>query len=96
MLKVAIKYCGGCNPGYDRVALADYIKNSLHGRAQFVALDSQGIDLVLAVEGCKTCCADLSSLAGKQIRFIASIEDAGSFLQDFIQVQRLKGSGGKV
>ena len=84
MLKVAIKYCGGCNPGYDRVALADYIKNSLHGRAEFVPLDSQEIDLVLAVEGCKTCCADLSSLTGKQVRFIASIEDAGSFLQTFL------------
>ena len=24
MLKVGIKYCGGCNPGYDRVALADF------------------------------------------------------------------------
>ena len=84
MLKVAIKYCGGCNPGYDRVALADFIKNSLHGRVEFVALDSEVVDLILAVEGCKTCCADLSAFEGKQIYFIAQIEDAGKFLQKLL------------
>ena len=84
MLKVAIKYCGGCNPGYDRVALADFIKNSLHGRVDFVALDSEIVDLILAVEGCKTCCADLSAFEGKQIYFIAQIEDAGKFLQKLL------------
>ena len=84
MLKVGIKYCGGCNPGYDRVALADYIKKSLHGRVDFVPLDSDGIDLVLAVEGCKTCCADLSPFQGKPIHFISQIEDAGKFLQKII------------
>ena len=84
MLKVGIKYCGGCNPGYDRVALADFIKNSLHGRVEFVALGSEIVDLILAVEGCKTCCADLSAFEGKQIYFIAQIEDAGKFLQKLL------------
>jgi hypothetical protein len=84
MLKVGVKYCGGCNPGYDRVALADFIKNSLHGRVEFVALDSEVVDLILAVEGCKTCCADLSAFEGKQIYFIAQIEDAGKFLQKLL------------
>ena len=84
MLKVGIKYCGGCNPGYDRVALAGYIQKSLHGRVEFVPLDSEGIDLVLAVEGCKTCCADLSAFEGTPIHFISQIEDAGKFLQKFL------------
>jgi hypothetical protein len=84
MITVAIKYCGGCNPGYDRVALADFIKNSLHGRVEFVSLDSEVIDLILAVEGCKTCCADLSSYEGKQIHFITQLEDAGKFLQKIL------------
>ena len=84
MLKVGIKYCGGCNPNYDRVALADYIKNSLHGRVEFVSHDNEDIDLILAVEGCKTCCADLSAFQGKQIHFISQLEDAGKFLQTFL------------
>ena len=86
MLKVGLKYCGGCNPGYDRVALADYIRESLHGRAEFVPLDHEHIDLILAVEGCRRCCADLSAFEGKQIYYIAQIEDAGKFLQDFLKL----------
>ena len=84
MLKVAIKYCGGCNPGYDRVALADYVQKSLLGRVEFVALDSEVVNIVLAVEGCKTCCADLSSFESKQIHFISQLEDAGKFLQELL------------
>ena len=87
MLKVGIKYCGGCNPGYDRVALADFVKKSLHGRVEFVSLDSEAIDAVLAIEGCKTCCADLSSFDGKQVYFISQIEDAGKFLQKILDQQ---------
>jgi hypothetical protein len=85
MLKVGLKYCGGCNPGYDRVAVADFIRKSLHGRAEFVPLDHEPIDLILAVEGCRRCCADLSTFEGKQIYFISQIEDAGKFLQDFLK-----------
>ncbi len=91
MLKVGIKYCGGCNPGYDRVALADFIQKSLQGSVEFVPLENAAIDIVLAIEGCKTCCADLSSFEGKQIHFIAQIEDAGRFLQKFLGVQGVKG-----
>lgn len=84
MIRVAIKYCGGCNPGYDRVALADFVKNSLHGRVEFVAPHDKDIDLVLAIEGCKTCCADLSAFQGKSVHFITQIEDAGKFLQKIL------------
>jgi len=85
MLKVGLKYCGGCNPGYDRVALADYVQKSLLGSVEFVPLENAAaIDLVLAIEGCKTCCADLSPFAGKRIHIISHIEDAGRFLQKFL------------
>ena len=84
MLKVGIKYCGGCNPGYDRVALADYVQQSLQGRVEFIPMENTDIDLVLAIEGCKTCCADLSSFEGKQIQFVSQLEDAGKFLQSIL------------
>ena len=75
-LKVTIKYCGGCNPDYDRVALVKYIEESLHGKVEFVSAEDENIDLVLAVEGCKTACADLSAFKGIKIWFITEIEDA--------------------
>jgi hypothetical protein len=81
-LKVAIKYCGGCNPDYDRVALVKHIEKSLHGKVEFVSAEDENIDLVLAVEGCKTACADLSAFKGIQIRFITKFEDAAYFVKE--------------
>ena len=82
MIKVVIKYCGGCNPYYDRVALVKKLERRLRGKVEFVSANSDHIDLVLAVEGCNTACADLSSLEGKKIRVITRNEDAYGFIQE--------------
>ena len=76
-MKVAIKYCGGCNPDYDRVALVKRLEERLIGKVEFVSAEDENIDLILAVEGCKTACADLSAFKGTNIRFITKIEAAG-------------------
>jgi hypothetical protein len=82
-LKVAIKYCGGCNPDYDRVDIVKRIKQNLNEKVEFVSPDDENIDLVLAVEGCKTACADLSAVKATQIRIISKIDDAVDFLLNF-------------
>ena len=81
MLKVRIKYCGGCNPYYDRVALVKRIESRLQGEVEFVSTEIDGVDLILAVEGCQTACADLESYQGKTIYIISRFEDAAKFLQ---------------
>lgn len=80
MLKVGIKYCGGCNPYYDRVALAKRIEIRLAGKVEIVSLDHDQIDLVVALEGCSTACADLSSFKDKGTRIITQPEDAEDFI----------------
>ena len=82
MLKVGIKYCGGCNPYYDRVALVKRIERRLKGKVAFVPAADDDVDLVLAVEGCNTACADLSSFDGKKIRIITQLEDADDFIRE--------------
>ncbi len=84
MLKVGIKYCGGCNPDYDRVALFESIEKRLKGKVEFVPPESAEIDQVLVVEGCKTACADLSSFDGKNIFKIIQSEDAEYFIQEIL------------
>jgi hypothetical protein len=81
-VKIGVKYCGGCNPNYDRVALVRQIEERLRGKASLARADSKGIDVVLAVEGCSTACADLSPFAGQEIRVITSPEDAELFIHD--------------
>ena len=82
--KVGVKYCGGCNPYYDRVALVERIKSRLKGKAEFVGPSSDEVDLVLAVEGCQTACAYLNSFKGKPVHIITRKEDADTFLQNFV------------
>ena len=84
MLKVAIKYCGGCNPYYDRVALVKWIESRLQGKAKFVSPENVDVDLVLVVEGCRTACADLSAFDGKKIRIITQSADADVFIREIL------------
>jgi len=81
-VKVAVKYCGGCNPEYDRIALVEEIEEKLEGRAVFVSPGSGDGEVILAVEGCKTACADLSRFEGLPIRIITCREDAHRFIRE--------------
>jgi hypothetical protein len=81
-MRVGLKYCGGCNPEYDRVALVQHIEESLQGRVKFVSPESEGIELLLAVEGCSTACADLSAFQGMEIQVITTIEAGKRFIQE--------------
>jgi hypothetical protein len=85
-MKIAIKYCGGCNPDFDRVALVKRIEERLNGKVEFVSPEDEDIDLVLAVEGCKTACADLDVFKGLKIFIISKIEDAAKLLQKLEKV----------
>ena len=85
-MKIAIKYCGGCNPDFDRVALVKRIEKRLKGKAELVSQEDDGIDLVLGVEGCKTACADLGVFKGLKIFIISKIEDAEELLQELERV----------
>ena len=91
-VKIGVKYCGGCNPGYDRVALVKQMEESLRGQVEFVSPESEEVALVLAVEGCTTACADLSAFQGLEIRKITSIEDAEKFMKD-MRTQQKKSAG---
>ncbi len=44
-LRIGLKHCDGCNPGYDRVALAKQIEKSLQGKVEFVSPESQDVAL---------------------------------------------------
>jgi hypothetical protein len=54
--KVALKYCGGCNPGFDRVAYVESVKSAAGPVIEWVTLDDEGFDTVLLICGCETAC----------------------------------------
>ncbi len=79
MIRVRVKYCGGCNPSYDRVALVEALKERLSGRVVLVT-DDREIAGVLAVQGCDTACADVSAFEGKPIFFLTDPAQVGGFI----------------
>ena len=85
MLRVGVKYCGGCNPEYDRVALVEQIKGRLEGKVSFVPPESEGVDIILTAQGCRTACVDLSGFRGIETWTVTGIEDGKKFVREIIE-----------
>ena len=59
--KVGIKYCGGCNPSYERVEMIQQVQSLLKDRFTFSIHDQQDLDIMLLVSGCPRACANKNS-----------------------------------
>lgn len=56
MLRCTVKFCGGCNPRYDRGAVYETVRASLSGDAQFGYPEQDAhYDVLLIVRGCTGC-----------------------------------------
>jgi hypothetical protein len=56
--KVGLKYCGGCDPGFDRVELFTRIRAAAGDAIEWVSVDDQGFDTVLLIAGCDRACPE--------------------------------------
>lgn len=56
MKKCAVKFCGGCNPRYDRGAAYRRIKEETKHAAVFeIAEEGKHYDVLLIIRGCTQC-----------------------------------------
>ncbi len=70
-----VRYCGGCNPRYDRTALVGRLAERCPN-VRFVRAESgREYDALLVVGGCCACCADISGLAGRRVVHLRRAED---------------------
>ena len=70
-LKIGLRYCGGCNPRYDRVKVVEKLKKLLPDVEFFNAEEGGDYSAVLIVSGCPTQCTKIDDLdvpAGRMIR----------------------------
>jgi len=81
MLKIAIKYCGGCNPNYDRVNAVESVKKELNNKVEFADSLEEYYDIVLVVQGCKNACADTVPYLEKETYQITCPEDSKAFVK---------------
>ena len=74
MIRIGVKYCGGCNPDYDRVRAVSDLAEELKDVAEFAPASNDVADFILVVQGCRTACANLSSLVGKPLVVVDSLQ----------------------
>jgi hypothetical protein len=55
--KVGIKYCGGCNPTYERVEIIQGVRFQLRDQFLFTRHDEKDIDALIIINGCPRGCA---------------------------------------
>jgi len=74
-MKIGIKYCGGCNPRYDRTYLVKKITDEYKNLDFEKASDNVCYDLVMIICGCSRACANHDKLIGLQKIFICQESD---------------------
>ena len=60
-MRVGLKYCGGCNPRYDRAAFARWLAAQHEDWEVTYAEREEAYDLLLVVSGCSAACASTST-----------------------------------
>ncbi len=68
-MKVAIKYCGGCNPKYDRLEIARRLQHDFP-EVDLVRAGDEEADIVAVVCGCPVACASHEKLNGKLAKMV--------------------------
>lgn len=66
-MKVALKYCGGCDPCYDRVAYWEAIQAEAGERVAWQRPGEGGYQAILLVCGCEKACPLEDLPQGKKI-----------------------------
>jgi hypothetical protein len=91
--KVGVKYCGGCNPSYERVKMIYQVQSQLKNQFLFLRHDEPGIEAMIFVSGCPRACAcrDMNpkgiphcSVTGENdfenlMNWLASLNEKGDF-----------------
>ncbi len=72
--RIALKYCGGCDPGFDRVEYFKKIQDAAGDLIEWVSLDDLDFETVLVITGCDTECP-VENMRLTASRRIVSIRD---------------------
>jgi hypothetical protein len=56
-MKIGVRFCGGCNPRFDRGLALEKIRESKPNDEFLHAQEGEAYDLLLVIGGCTNCCA---------------------------------------
>lgn len=92
MLKCAVKFCGGCNPLYQRRAVYERICQQLDKVASFsLPKDGEKYDVLLIVRGCTGCPYLYEEIAAENRLVAVSEKDADRIIAEIQSIYKNKG-----
>ena len=81
-MKIGIKYCGGCNPRYDRSHEVDKLKKRFPQHTFTYDVENTVCDLCLLVCGCMTACAEETGLAARKFKKLCTPQQFAAFAKE--------------
>lgn len=92
MLHCAIKFCGGCNPRYDRGDAYRHIRERLDGIARFsLPADGETYDVLVILRGCTGCEYLYEEIRASHRLVGVCAEDVDSIIDKIQTLQKEKG-----
>lgn len=73
-MNIGVKYCGGCNPKYDRKALLKLLEKEFPYEFETAKVDKIH-DIVIVLCGCTSCCAEHSVLKFKYEKILINSDE---------------------
>lgn len=67
---VAVKFCGGCDPEYDRIEMFQKIKKALGNKVEWTFSPTTHADCLLVINGCSRACANTSEFHISKVFFV--------------------------
>ncbi len=83
-VRIGLKYCGGCNPRYDRVQAVGYLRERLQGTVELVSYEDPDIAGVLVVAGCPTACVDPEPFKERSVWVVTRRQGIDDFVKTII------------
>lgn len=90
-MTVTVKYCGGCNPRYDRTKAVEELKSALPHVTFVPASKGEKTKYAIAVCGCSAQCVDVSDLRAETIVYLSKEEEVNGLIHsDCMKLQKRK------
>ncbi|MEM1484128.1 hypothetical protein V6615_04505 [Oscillospiraceae bacterium PP1C4] len=83
-MKIGIKYCGGCNPHYDRTQVVLKLCKEFEGLIAVSANETEAFDVICVICGCHSGCAEHTKLNGRFGKVVLTQESDYDKLSLFI------------
>lgn len=72
---IGVKYCGGCNPRYDRAAFLEKVKQLCPEASFFPAWGNRNFDAYIVINGCPSACAEIKGMKTEKEKIIIECPD---------------------